>query len=454
MHDAIVVGGGIAGLTCAFQIHQAGLKVMLLESAHQAGGVMRTEDADGYRLELGPNTVQRSTPELESLIRDLDMIGDVLEAAPAAKRRYIVRDGRPVAVPSSPKEMVTTNLLSWRGRLRLASELFRTSRSDPGDESIASFVRRRMGSEALAYTIDPFVSGVHAGDPERLSVQHAFPKVFRLEDQFGSLITGAIRTAAERRAAPTPKWRMFSFKGGIQTLPRTISQKLGSSVRFSAAVTRVRYERDGWCVTYDGETSMSRSLVLAIPLHALSRIDLPPGLYLSEARSVAHPPLSLVYTGFNRSQVAHPLDGFGMLVPSVETRFSILGSLFTSSLFNDRAPKGEVLITSFTGGRRKPDLACLPDSTIIERTTADLRHLLGIEGAPTLSHVRRWKHAIPQYEVGYQQVKDEIAAAEASNRLLFFAGNYRDGVSVPDTVRQATDTAARLIRSLDKHASR
>lgn len=448
MLDAIIVGGGIAGLHCAHRISRSGRSVLVLERGARPGGSILSERRDAYLLEMGPNTIQRSTPELERLIDELNLARDVVEAAAAAKRRYIVRGGRPIAVPTSPGSMLATDLLSWKARLNIIAEPFRSKGTSAGDETVSSFVRRRLGDEFLSYTIDPFVSGVYAGDAERLSIRHAFPKVHRLEEESGSLIRGSIKAMRRRAGAAKPRWKMFNFTGGLSHLVTALTEELGDDVQLGKRVTALHRSDLGWTVVTKHESFQAQNLILALPLHALTQLESAVAAALPAAGRVTYPPLAVVHLAYDAGAIEHPLDGFGMLVPSKEDDIDILGSLFTSSLFPDRAPDGIALLTAFIGGRRRPDLVMLPNSEILGRVHRDLALLLGIRGEPIFTSVYRWDRAIPQYEVGYGAVKDQIRKAEQNFPGLFFAGNYVSGISVTDTVRSAEEASSRLLASV------
>lgn len=446
MVDVVIIGGGIAGLTCAWRLHRAGRSVVVLERESKPGGSISTVRKDGYLLEMGPNTIQRSNRALEHLIDELDLASEVTEALPAANRRYIVRDGRPVPVPSGILDLITTDLLSWRARLGILAEPFRRKQKASSDESVADFVRRRLGQEFLDYTIDPFVSGVYAGDPERLSMRSAFPRMIRMEDESGSLVRGAVRSM-RRRGAP-PKWKMFSFRDGLQMLPETIVAELSDVVRLNSRAESIERHDGKWHVRSGEDELHARSIVLAVPMHVMEGISMPASVRPRTASDVVYPPLAVVHTAFDRRDVLHPLDGFGALVPSRETSITILGALFTSSLFAGRAPSGHVVLTSFIGGRRRPEVLTMRQTDIHRRVEADLASLFGARGEPTFRSMHLWKHAIPQYEIGYDGVQSELAQIESVNDGLFFTGNFRDGISVGQTIETSEAVADRVLELL------
>ena len=432
-----VLGGGITGLTAAWHLQRDGFCPMVFEQSSRVGGAIRTVRCDGWLHELGPNSLLEGSAEAAGFIDELGLGSRRIYAAPAAKQRYIVRGGRPVAMPASPAAFLTTKLFSWRAKLGLIGEPWRRRAAPDLEETVAEFVLRRLGREFLDYAVNPFVGGVYAGDPARLSVRHAFPKLHALEQEHGSLIRGAIK---RRNASGGPKGRIFSFPNGLSELPDTIAAALGSSVRLRHAVLAVRRRDDEWQVEYDFAgtrgTEKFAAVICALPADALAALALehaPDSHPLRLMREIDQPPVASIFTGYKRSDVEHPLDGFGMLMPQVERR-KILGTLFSSTLFPGRAPDGYVGLTSFVGGMRNPELTELSDVELVRVVQAELSRLVGLRGAPVFTHVHGWRRAIPQYTPGYQRYKDAIAAVEASAPGLFIGGNCRDGISLSNCI--------------------
>lgn len=455
-----VIGAGIAGLTAAYQLHRAGLDVTVFEATDRVGGKIRTERADGYLLEHGPNTIQTATPLMNTLIDQLGLADDVVEADAAAKKRYVVRGGQPLPLPTSPLAFFRSNLLSTRGKLRLLAEPFISAADSDADESLADFTRRRLGQELLDYGLNPFVAGIFAGDPETLSVQHAFGRLYALEQEHGSLFKGVLhqmrnRTPSDAPGDSGPARRMFSFRDGLQTLPKALAAPL--TIRRAAPVMRLRRSNAQWRLTVPPEGTAPGNhafdaVISTVPLHRFAALDFDTDLDRSLFARVMYPPVSVIAMGYRRADVGHPLDGFGMLVPEVEDRYQILGTIFSSALFPDRAPDGHVLLTTFVGGARHPVLGRAPDDqqqAIVER---DLKALLDIDGRPTFVRPVRWPHAIPQYTLGYGSVKRQIDQLEARHSALFLAGNYRDGISVGDAMHSGQDAAQRCMRTITPEA--
>lgn len=450
--DAIIIGAGIAGLTAAHGIHRAHLSVLVFEASDSVGGAIRTLRSNGYLVECGPNTLLDTHPEVATLIEEVSLSDARIFANDKAKKRFVVRNGVPVPLPTSAGAFLRTPLFSTRAKLRLTAEPFIRKRRTNGEESIASFTTRRLGKEFLDYAIDPFVSGVYAGRPERLSVQHAFPKLGEIEERYGSLIIGQVLGARERkRRADTAKTsaRMFSFENGLDQLPLAIADALGQRIRTRCRVRSINYLDPNWQVEYEDASGRIRaananSVVYASGLQYTSLIA-SLGSTAPEIETVDYPPLNVVALGFRTEDIGHALDGFGLLVPACEDRF-VLGALFSSTLFDGRAPVGHALITAFVGGARSPDNASLDDADLLSATTQDLTSLLQLKTGPVWHHISRWPKAIPQYNLGYGSVKAALNNIEERHPGLFFAGNYLSGISVAESIRSGV-TASEHVES-------
>lgn len=448
MRDVVVIGGGISGLSAAYRLERSGVDVVLLEAQQRLGGVIRSERLDGYLLEHGPNSIQARTPHLESLLSDLELGSERIEASAAARVRYIVKDGRPVAAPSSPTKLFTSPLFGAGAKLRVMREPFVPPGDPRREESVADFVRRRLGPAFLDYGMDPFVAGVYAGDPERLSMKHAFPSLVELEQRHGSIMKGQIEKRRDGATAAATG-RMFSFERGIESLPLVMETRL-EDVRTGHHVSEIERFEARWIVRTSGDQVEARAVVFAAPLHVLNDMQLPVDGSVETLANVTYAPLSVVYQGYRRDDVRHTLDGFGMLVPGVERGFRILGTLFTSTIFPGRAPDGHVLLTTFVGGMRHPQLARLPSNELQEIVRKDLSSLLGLRGEPALEHCVEWTHAIPQYELGYGAVIDAIDHLETGLSGWFMAGNYRSGVSVGEAAASGDDAGRRCLSFLQR----
>ncbi len=432
-----VLGGGLTGLTAAWHLRQAGVNVTVFEAAPGPGGVIASTRDGEWLWEAGPNSLLEGSPEITAFIDALGLGERRQYAADAARNRYIVRHGKLIAMPMSPLAFVGSKLFSWGAKFGLLAEFGHPRAPADAEESVADFVERRLGREFLDYAINPFVGGVYAGDPRKLSVRHGFPKLHALEQEHGSLLRGAMK---RRNTSGGPKGRIFSFPEGLAELPRALAASLDDAVRYSSAVQLVRRTEAGWDVVSGSggaaRTDTFSTVVCALPADALAtlRFDgVPAASRLAELREIEQPPVVSIFTGYRREDVAHPLDGFGVLVPEVERR-RVLGTLFSSTLFPGRAPKGHVALTTFIGGVRAPDLAKLDDDRLRQLVRVELGVLLGVRGESVYCHIQRWPRAIPQYTLGYGRFKAIFDAVEAAAPGLHFGGNARDGISLANCI--------------------
>ena len=440
----VVVGAGISGLTTAFRLVRQGLRVEVIEGASRAGGVIGTERSSGVLYERGPNSILDTSPLIGRLLGDLGIASERLEMKAACSKRYVVRNGVLVALPASPVAFLTTPLFSTRAKLQLLREPFIARGSAHAEETVAGFVTRRLGRELLDYAIEPFVAGIYAGDAAALSLAAAFPRLHALEQRYGSLIKGQILGARRRsRAAELSRHTAgsFSFPAGMQTLTDALARAAGP-VRTNARMSGVRRMDDATLLVSvesgGGVTHLkARAAVLAVPAYGAAPIVQP--FAPDAARALAeipYAPVVSVATAYARADVAHPLDGFGFLAPRVERR-RILGTLFSSSMFEGRTPGNMVLATTFVGGQRDPERASMPDHEIARLTIEELASLIGATGSPPFCSVTRWPRAIPQYTLGHLERIRRAQAAEAALPGLFLCGSYRDGVSVGDCIKSA-----------------
>ncbi len=441
----LIIGAGLTGLSAAFGLKKHGIAVTVLESSSRPGGAVQSERTDGFLVEHGPNSMMTNDPAVEEFLRDAGLADTIVP--PQAKKRFLVRAGRPIALPASPTGAVTTPLFSLPGKLRVLAEPF-IPRGKADDESLADLVRRRLGSEVLAYAIEPFVAGIYAGNPEKLSARYAFPKLWNLEKTHGSFIRGAVRL---RRSGPPQK--MISFRNGMGELPAHVGENLGERLRCGVRLKAIRREADGrWHVAWR-EGGATRELSCAAVVSTVPSFivgDLPWSDDLRESlgflTEISYPPVSVVALGFRRDEVEHPLDGFGMLVPAAEQR-RILGTIFSSSLFPARAPDDRVLLTTFVGGARQPRLAETGDDALVDDVCADLRELLGLGGEPVFQKIIRWPRAIPQYNTGYGKILAALESLETAWPGLHLAGNYRGGIAAGQCIQNGLRLAEKITAS-------
>ena len=456
MNPVAIIGGGITGLTAAFRLSQGRIPVTLYEAGNRVGGPMQTINENGYLSEYGPNTILETSPKIASLIHDLGLDERRRNSNPAMDKNYIVRRGKLRQLPLSPLRLAGSSLFSIQAKARLCLEPFIRTRPKTEDESLADFVQRRFGREFLDYAINPFVTGVYAGTPEQLSVRYAFPRLKALEDQYGSVMLGALLGARERKKrkeTPKSKAAKLSFDDGLQVLPDTLHARLRQSIALRSRVTGLKQTPDGWVVTFNENGREERrphcAVLLAAPAHQMDQIhfEAEGPVNLSLLTELVHPPVARIVMGFRREDVIDPLAGFGFLVPKVE-KLNILGTTFSSSIFSNRAPAGHVLLTTFIGGCRQPELATQSADQLFELALKDLHRLLGLRGKPTYQHHWLFPRAIPQYNVGHKRFIDFMNDTESRCPGLYFAGSYRDGISAGNCIVSGHDIAERIARFL------
>ena len=452
--DVLVIGAGISGLATAWWLQSGGHRVTVIEAESRPGGTIGTIRDSGFLIETGPNSTLETSPLIAQLLEQTGTIAGRIYANPAAKNRFILRDGRLLALPLSPPAFLGTRLFSAKAKLGLLRELFVARSSPDSEETVAQFVRRRLGTELLDYAINPFVAGVYAGDPERLSVRAAFPRLFEIEQRYGSLIRGQFKGAKERKrskemskqAAP-----MLSFSGGMQTLTDGVAGRMGD-LRLGTRATGIARGAAGWEVNAAGPqgalTLRAKAVVLATPAAAAAQLMRPHAKSASDALdAIPYPPVASVASAYARADVAHALDGFGFLIPKIEQR-RILGTIFSSTLFGNRAPDGMVLLTTFVGGMRQPELAELDEAAIAALAQDELVSLLGVRAAAQRTWVNRWKHAIPQYTLGHLDRVSKLDEAERALPGLYFCANYRGGISIADCIKSSRAAADRVAQYL------
>ncbi len=465
MKSVAIIGAGITGLTAAFYLKRAGVPVTIYEAGERTGGAIKSVRQNGFLAEFGPNTILEASPKIPQLIHDLDLESRRIYPDPNAKKRFLVRNRKAIAMPSSPLGFLATRLFSARAKFAVLREPFIPARRDGADESVAEFVTRRLSREFLDRAINPLVAGIYAGDPEKLSVRHAFPRLFQTEQKYGSLIRGQIFGAKDRKKSgeiPRSRAKLFSFDEGLQVLTDALAEKLHNEIKLNCAVEKISQTENGWRVKTTADELEFGAVIYCGTAHKLAELEivygraaLPRSLEIEAAQQrrpteafseIRHPPVASVVLGFRREDVAHPLDGFGMLIPKIEN-CKILGTIFSSSLFRNRAPAGHVLLSTYVGGERQPELAFLPPEKLVELVGEDVRQLLGVRGRPIFQHVALYPKAIPQYNVGYGKFKMLLDEMETKGDRLFFAGHFRDGVSLGDSIVSGVNIAGRVAKT-------
>lgn len=446
-----VIGGGIGGLIAARRLQELGVEVVLFEASDQAGGPLRTTRRDGWLAESGPNTLMEPAPDVRALLDRVGVGAQTVRPAPAVKRRYIVHEGGLVPVPLSPSELVATPLLSVAGRLRLLKEPFVSKGGGDPDETVDTFARRRFGDEVATRLIDPLVAGTSGADPTRVLVSAAFPRLVEYEQAAGSILKGAMRARSQaRRRGEVLGGGLWSCRDGIAAVPAALAVSLGARLRLRAPVVAVRRVDRGFEVVIAGGAShLVGGLCFACPAAAYPAIALDDiaTTELDGVRQTPHTSLITLSLGFRRDAVAHPLDGSGLLAPSSEQR-RILGVLFPTSLFPDRAPAEHVLLTTFLGGMRHSEMIAESDDALIRVVRDELGALLGAKGQPLFQQLDRWEGSVPVAVEGHAARLAGVTAIESRMPRVAFVGAWRDGLAVHEVMRAGLRAADRLAAAL------
>jgi oxygen-dependent protoporphyrinogen oxidase len=465
MPRIVIVGAGISGLCTAHYLVKilsaAGreAEIILFESEKVPGGKMRTVREDGFNLEWGPNGFLTNKPYSLDLVKELGIGDRLARSSDLARKRFIFSGGRLHRLPETPLAFFASNLLSLRGRLRILGEPFAPGPPPGVDESLGDFARRRLGAEALEKLLDPMVTGIFAGDPDNMSLRSCFPLIHDLERKYGGLVKGMISLQRERRKAGEkremsagPGGVLMSFDAGVQTLTDVLAERLSDGLHTAVAVESVRRSNGGFLLSLveqglRGEIDAD-ALVLATPAYsaaaALGSLD----PQISDALSaIPYSPISVVALGYEQATLGNPLDGFGFLIPRLEKR-RILGALWDSSVFPNRAPAGKALIRAMVGGVRNPELAALPAGDLVALTRDELASTMGITAAPALARAFFHDKGIPQYLVGHGKVLERIDGRLAAFPGLYLNSNAYRGIALNDCVLQSRLTAERIAKEL------
>ncbi len=446
-HDVVIIGGGISGLSVLHFVRtrRPELSVRLYEADSRLGGTIGTDVIDGHSFDWGPNGFLDREPLTLKLCGELGL-DQMLERANAnVSKRFILRDGRLREVPVSPLRFMVSDILSLSGRLRILREPFAKS-SEREDESIDEFASRRIGREAADYLVQPMVSGVFGGLADRLSLRSCFPVMHEMESRYGSLVRAMIakrqaaRQEKRRRGGPAgPGGWLTSFHGGLYRLIERLAEHYAEFVQTKTPVDQVSRNGAGYVVQIvGGESVCACELVLAVPAYRAATLVRGLSAELSEQlASIPYAPIAVVCLAFDRDAVAHPLDGFGFLVPAKERR-SILGSIWTSSIFSARSPEDQVQLRTMLGGDGNHAIKDMTDRELISRACQDLRGIVGSRNEPGLSRVYRWRRGIPQFVVGHSERLERIETELRRLGNIHVAGNAYYGVGINDCVKQAS----------------
>lgn len=448
--DAIIIGAGLTGLTLAFYLKRAGKKVLVLEKEAQCGGTIKTTIKDGFTYETGPNSGTMGSPEMAELFDDLGDKCELEIAKSAAKKRWILKNKKWHALPHNIITGIKTPLFSLEDKIRLLGEPFRKKVNDPF-ETVAEMVVRRMGISFLEYAVNPFISGIYAGDPRRLVTKFALPKLYNLEKDYGSFILGGIkkaRTKTERDKKATKK--IFTTKGGMQNLINALESYIGKeNIILNAENLEVIHEDKAYDITHGDHTYTATKLATTTGAQSLEElIPFVDKAELDNITNLEYAKVVQVVLGYKKWE-GKKLNAFGGLIPSVENR-KALGMLFPSSIFSGRAPKGGALITVFLGGTKRPDIINMSDKRLIDKSLREIRQTLSSKAKPDMIDVARYPVAIAQYDSSSLERLKSIKWIERKYEGLYLGGNIRDGIGMSDRVKQAKCIADTILQNDEK----
>jgi protoporphyrinogen/coproporphyrinogen III oxidase len=462
---ALIIGGGISGLVCAHALRKAGVDAVLLEASDRPGGAIRTERRDGYLLELGPQSFS-GTAQMLQLFDDLGIRQQIVQA-PAGAPRYVLVSGKLQKVPMSPPAFLTSGFVGRGTKFAVLRDLIGKSTPPEQDESIASFVRRKFSAEMLDRFVGPFVSGVYAGDPERLSLRSAFPMLHDAEKRKGSVIRGTL-SKAKKQDSDQPRQRptLLSFREGTQTFTHALAAKMGDRVLLNANVKSIAPDRSDPTTPFrvtiqigsDQQSFVAENIIVATPTDAAADLlrDVEPAIS-NRLAEIEYAPIAVVSLAYPKSQVGDPLHGFGFLVPR-SAGIRTLGTVWNTSLFPNRAPESDVLLTSFVGGATDPQATQLSSEELVALVEREIGPLIGIRqdaGAgrskprpykSEFSNVTIYPRALPQYNLGHSERLAAIDRALKNHPNLMLIGNYLRGPSIGACVEHSLAVADEIIR--------
>jgi len=478
MKRVVVIGGGIAGLSAAYSLreHQKpgqDFEIVILEKNPNVGGNIRTEKVNGFLVEGGPDCFLSEKPWAMELCKRLGLGAELLPTNEKDRKTFVLSGGKLHELPEGVILMIPTkimplalsSLITLRGKIRMALEIFVPKKKEKGDETLGEFVKRRLGKEALDKIAEPLVAGVHAGDPETMSIRSSFPKFVQLEEEHGSLIRGMLKRMAAMRkskaAAPKPsgqatgpKVTMFmTLKGGLSEMIATLTSSLlkskNTSITANETVTGVIKKGASYEVRLADNTSvMADAVILAAPAYAASSIlaGLDPELS-QKLLTIPYVSTATITVAFKRSDVKHPLNGFGFVVPRAEKR-RIMAASWTSVKFKYRSPEDSVLIRCFVGGAKNSELVDLSDTEMERVVREELKDIMGIDAKPLLTRVYRWKNSMPQYTIGHEERVNWIEERIAKYPGLYLTGSAYHGIGISDSVRNGEVVAKKALHHL------
>ncbi|MFY0254006.1 protoporphyrinogen oxidase [Chitinophaga sp. 30R24] len=440
----LIVGAGIAGLSIAYELQNRKVPYLLLEESDHTGGVMKSIQEAGYTLDAGANTIAAS-PEVLALFHELGLDNAIMPAAAASKNRFLVRNNQLHGVSPHPFKIMASPYISSGSKWRLFTERFRKPASVSGEETVSDFVTRRFNREIADYVFDPVLSGIYAGNLDKMSVAEVLPVLPRWEKEYGSVTKGLMKDKGAMGGR-----KIISFKGGNQVLTNRLQQLLTTPVRFNCKVTGISTVAGGYMVNAveNGSSSnfLASKVVLATPAYStaatIAALDAGTAALL---QAIHYPRMGVLHLGFDAAALPKPLDGFGFLVPHAEN-MHFLGAICNSAIFPDKAPAGKVLFTVFLGGARQEQLFNkMSPEALQQQVVSEIRSLLQLSAPPELQRFSSWERAIPQFNIGHAKLRSAVSVFEKNYPGIFIAGNYLQGVAIPALLQHAGTMAEKLL---------
>ncbi|NOY64661.1 MAG: protoporphyrinogen oxidase [Nitrospirae bacterium] len=448
-----IIGGGISGLSLGYYLleKEPDLELVILEADKRPGGKIRTDRIKGFLCESGVNGFLDNKPLTLQFIKSISL--SPLKSNEASKKRYIYKKGRLYRLPESAGAFISSGLISPCGKGRLLFEII-TPRSQEEDETLASFAKRRLGKEAYEMFIDPMASGIYAGDPEMLSIRSCFPRIYQLEKKYGSLFRALFQLQKEakktgKEVGPSPGGTLTSFYDGMEAVVSKLKEILRDKIKTSSKVSAIERKNDRYGIyIQNGEEIITERVVLACPAYEASSILESMDKRLSwELSHIPYPPVSVACLGYRIEDISAKLDGFGFLVPGVEKR-RILGTLWDSSIFPNRAPEGSVLLRTMVGGARNPDVALQDEEEIVQTVREELDDIMGLDAEPELVSVYKHEKAIPQYNLGHYRIVESVETITRTMKGFYLTGNAYHGIGFNDCIENSYKLSQRILEEL------
>ena len=451
--QALVVGAGISGLTTAYALQKSGISALIVEASSRPGGVIQSVQKDGYLLEYGPQSFSGNA-SITAMCRDLEVLDQRVLADPKAPR-YVLINGKLQNVPMGPG-LLASSFMAGGTRSAILRDILGKTRAPEPDESIADFTRRKFSATLLDRLVGPFVSGIYAGDPEKLSLRSAFPLLYEAEANSGSIIRGVFEVMRDRKAksgiAPREKSALQTFRQGNETLIRALAKKLGDHLACDVELTSIEPLDSGhgaqaprflvFMRTPRGEEKLqAERVILAVCPRAAGKLlaEISPE-FEAQLSPVEYAAVGVVSLGYRKEDVGHGLEGFGFLMPR-SSGLNVLGTVWNSSLFPGRAPEGHALLTSFVGGATNPGIIEKSAEEIASLVHREIASLLAIRKEPVFSNVTVWPQALPQYNLGHKSRLEAVEKLRAGFPGLHFTGNYLNGPAIGACVEHALRVA-------------